>query len=39
MAFRSTTFVPENKEIFKENDPQIDFNVMEQQLAQEMARL
>jgi len=33
MAFRSTAFDPVNKEIFKENDPQIDFNVMEQQLA------
>lgn len=39
MAFRSTAFDPVNKEIFKENDPQIDFNVMEQQLAQEMARM
>ena len=39
MAFRSTAFDPLNKEIFKENDPQIDFNVMEQQLAQEMARM
>lgn len=39
MAFRSTAFDPVNKDIFKENDPQIDFNSMEQQLAQEMARM
>ena len=39
MAFRSTAFDPVNKEVFKDNDPGIDFNLMEQQLAQEMARM
>ena len=39
MAFRSTAFDPVNKEIFKDNDPSIDFNTMEQKLAQEMARM
>lgn len=39
MAFRSTAFDPVNKQVFKENDPSIDFNTMEQQLAQEMARM
>ena len=39
MAFRSTAFDPVNKQIFKENDPGIDFNSMEQQLAQEMSKM
>ena len=38
MAFRSTAFDPINKEIFRENDPSIDFNAMEQALANEMSK-
>ena len=39
MAFRSTAFDPVNKEIFKDNDPSIDFNTMEMKLAQEMSKM
>ena len=39
MAFRSTAYDPVNKEIFKDNDPTIDFNSMEERLAQEMSKM
>ena len=39
MAFRQTAFDPVNKQIFKENDPSIDFNHMEAALAQEMSKM
>lgn len=38
MAFRSTAFDPINKQIFQGNDPNIDFNAMEQALAAEMSK-
>lgn len=39
MNFRSTAFDPVNKQVFKENDPSIDFNSMEAKLAHEMSKM
>jgi len=39
MAFRSTAFDPVNRQVLSQNDPQIDFNDMEQKLAQEMSKM
>lgn len=39
MAFRSTAFDPVNRQVLQQNDPSIDFNSMEEKLAQEMSRM
>ena len=39
MAFRSTAYDPVNRQVLAENDPGIDFNSMEQKLAQEMSKM
>ena len=39
MAFRSTAFDPVNPQHFKQNDPSINFNEMNKNLALEIARM
>lgn len=39
MAFRQTAFDPVNPQVFKQNDPTINFNEMNKNLAYEIARL